>query len=95
MTDPQSDPDPAPPQLPGVDIDPTLSVLGATWKLKPIGTPFDAIPQFGALITFAASWNVTGPLSDKTHGFTTCVLMLAIACTLTMTLPLVPLQLPV
>jgi hypothetical protein len=93
MTDAQSDATPV--QLPDVDIDPTVyGVLGATLKLKPIGAPFDAIPQLGALSVADASWNVTGPVSDKAHGRCVGVFMVATACTLTVTLPLVPLQLP-
>jgi hypothetical protein len=37
-------------QPPAVESDPTVNVLlGAVWKLMPIGVPFEAIPQFGAL----------------------------------------------
>jgi hypothetical protein len=45
----------------------------------PIGVPFDAIAQFGALTWTAASWNVTGPLSAKAHGRIFGVLTLATA----------------
>ena len=74
-TDPQSDPL----QPPDVDSDPTLSCLGATLKSMPIGVPFDAIPQFGALTWTAASWNVTGPAAAKTHGTFAGVTTLATA----------------
>ena len=80
-TDPQSDPL----QPPDVDSDPTLSCLGATLKSMPMGLPFDAIVQFGALTWTAASWNVTGPAAAKTHGTFAGVTTLATACALIVT----------
>jgi hypothetical protein len=61
----------------------------------PIGVPFDAIPQFGALTWTAASWNVIGPESAKAHGSFAGVTTLATACALIRMLFAVPLQLPV
>ena len=55
-------------------------------KSMPIGLPFDAIPQFGALTWTAASWNVTGPLAAKTHGRNFGVITTATACALIVTL---------
>jgi hypothetical protein len=81
-------------QPPAVDRDPTFNV-GWFWKLMPIGVPFDASPQFGALSVTAASWNVIGPFSAKAHGSFAGVTTLATACAWTTTFRLVPLQLVV
>lgn len=61
----------------------------------PIGVPFDAIPQFGALTWTAASWNVTGPESAKAHGSFFGWPTLATACAVIVTFFDVPLQVPV
>ena len=82
MTDPQSDPL----QPPAVDSDPTLSWAGATLKSMPIGLPFDAIEQFGALTRTDASWNVTGPLSANVHGKKVGFITRATACAVIVTL---------
>jgi hypothetical protein len=58
----------SPLQPPAVDIDPTTGWVVTACKLKPVGVPFDASPQFGAEIVTEASWTVIGPESDRTHG---------------------------
>ena len=64
----------SPLQPPAVDIDPTTGGVLRLWKSKPVGVPFDASPQFGAVTVTEESWNVIGPESDRRHGsFSGCL----------------------